>query len=388
MFIHWGAYSVAARGEWVMNRERIPLAEYRDKYVRNFTAERYDPATWVELAKAAGMKYIVLTTRHHDGFALWDTKTSDFNAARLGPKRDLLRPFVEAVRAGGLKVCLYYSGADWNHPDYGEAYARDWPERWHNESARKRFVAYNLAQVEELLTNYGHIDVLWYDGCIPQPLDGEALNRRAYELQPHILLNERMGEPCDFRCSEQSLREHAGPWESCMTLNRNWGYHAGDEDWKPSREVIHMLVTAASRGGNLCLNVGPRADGTIPEPSERILREAGDWLRRNNEFLPNSDRSPFLWNNSSLVSTKGNRIYLHLFHSPGAEFCWAEPANRVLRASLLDGGAELPFTQTGPRVIIRNLPVPLPDPIATTIVLEVEGAPAPATKAGPFWIFA
>ena len=245
LFIHWGAYSTAARGEWVMNRERIPLEEYTKKYVDPFTAANYDPRQWARVAKDAGMKYMVLTTRHHDGFALWDTKTRDFNAARLGPKRDLVRPFVEAARAEGLKTGSYYSVADWTHPDYPGPFFRDWPREFKDEVSRQRFIKYYRAQLEELFTQYGPIDILWYDGCIPGPLDGAETNARIKKLQPHVLINERNGEPFDFRCSEQSLKAKEGAWEACMTLNENWGWHAGDSNWKSASDMIRMLVTTA-----------------------------------------------------------------------------------------------------------------------------------------------
>ncbi|HAU36168.1 MAG TPA: alpha-L-fucosidase [Phycisphaerales bacterium] len=386
MFIHWGAYAVAARGEWVLNRELIPQDEYVRKYVRNFKAERYDPGSWARLAKSAGMKYVVLTTRHHDGFCLWDSKVSDYNAARLGPGRDLLRPFVEAVHAEGLKVGFYYSVADWHHPDYPDAYARDWPTGWPEEAARKRFVDYYIAQLEELLTQYGKVDILWYDGCIPQPTDGRRANELARTLQPHILINERNGEPFDFRVSEQSLTAKEGAWEANLTLNDNWGYHAGDHHWKTAQDVIRMLTTTARSGGNLMLNVGPRADGTIPEDSVRILTEAGQWLARNREFLPNSTRSPFSWNNCSTLTTRGNTVYVHLFASPGKEYYLAEIANRVLSARFLDGGQPVPFEQKGDRLFLRGLPCPLKDPIATTLALELDGPPRPIRTQKTFWI--
>ncbi|HOF41943.1 MAG TPA: alpha-L-fucosidase [Candidatus Hydrogenedentes bacterium] len=386
MFIHWGAYAVAARGEWVLNRELVSQDEYVQKYVRNFKAERYDPGSWARLAKSAGMKYVVLTTRHHDGFCLWDSKVSDYNAARLGPGRDLLRPFVEAVRAEGLKVGFYYSVADWHHPDYPGAYARDWPTDWPDEAARKRFVDYYIAQLEELLTQYGKVDILWYDGCIPQPTDGRRANELARKLQPHILISERNGEPFDFRVSEQSLTAKEGAWEANLTLNDNWGYHAGDHHWKTAQDVIRMLTTTARSGGNLMLNVGPRADGTIPEDSARILTEAGQWLARNREFLPNSTRSPFSWNNCSTLTTRGNVAYVHLFASPGKEYCLAEIANRVLSARFLDGGQPVPFEQKGDRLFLRGLPCPLKDPIATTLALELDGPPRPVRAQKTFWI--
>lgn len=388
MFIHWGAYSVAGRGEWVMNRERIPLDEYTRLYVDRFRAECFHPEEWVALAKDAGMKYMVLTTRHHDGFALWDTQTRDFNSLRLGPKRDLVREFVEAVRRGGLRVGLYYSVADWTHPDYPQAFARDWPTGWPDEARRRRFVQYYQAQLEELLTRYGKIDLLWYDGCVPQPLDGGDINRQVYQWQPDILINDRNGEPLDIRISEQAIKPApAGTaWEACLTLNDNWGYHAGDSHWKSPGDVVRMLTQTAKGAGNLLLNIGPRGDGTIPEESARILRSVGDWLRRNGEFLPNSDRSPFAWNNSAAVTTKGHTVYLHFTASPGASFCFAEIKNRVRHVRLVDGNRPLAFRQDGDRLWLDGLPVPLLDPIATTVAIDVEGPPETLTAQTTFWI--
>lgn len=385
MFVHWGPYAAAGRGEWVMNRERIAPDEYLQACVQNFTAERYDPRRWVELARAAGMKYVILTSRHHDGFCLWDSDTTDYNAVKHGPGRDLVGPFIDAARDGGLRVGLYYSVADWRHPDYPTAYARDWPKQWHDEGARRRFVQYYQAQLEELLTRYGPIDILWYDGCIPGPLDGGRVNRRVKELQPDILINERNGEPFDYRVAEQTINPKDGPWEACMTLNDNWGYHAGDHNWKTPRDVIRMLVSTAAAGGNLLLNVGPRADGTIPEPSVQVLTEAGQWLARNREFLPCSDRSPFSWNHCGVLTTKGDCVYVHLFHSPGRQFRLAEIANRVLRARRLDDGREVPFEQRDRYLLLKDLPCPL-DGIATSIALDCDGPPEPVTPRGTFWI--
>ena len=378
MFIHYGPYSVGARGEWIANREHIPKEEYAEKYVRNFHAEHYDPAAWASLAAESGMKYVVLTTRHHDGFCLWDTRTTDFNAVNLGPKRDLVRPFVEAVRKAGLKVGFYFSVVDWYHPDYPGAFWSDWPKAWPSEEQRKRFVRYYQSQVEELMTQYGKIDMLWYDGGHPEPIDGAAVNARVRELQPGILINNRNGDPgCDFQCCEQAI--HPSPpgvsWEACMTLNDNWGYHAGDQNWKQPGHVIRLLTETAAGAGNLLLNVGPQADGTIPKASVEIIRAAGDWLKRNGEFLPNSSRSPFAWNNWGKITTKENRMYLHILDSPGTELCVPDIKNRVLSARYMESGKPMPFIQQEDRLFLKELPVPLPDPIATTLVLEVEGTP-------------
>lgn len=390
MFIHWGAYSVAARGEWVANRERLPQEEYTRLYADHFRAGRYDPAEWAELAKEAGMRYAVLTTRHHDGFALWPTETSEFHAGNIGPKRDLVGPFVEAFRRAGLRVGFYYSPAHWFHPDYPGACFRDWPgvNDWRDDEARRRFIAFYRAQLVELMTGYGKIDYLWFDGCIPDNLQSRAVNEEMLRLQPDMLINERNGEPSHVHICEQAIRpgKPGKLWEACMTLNDNWGHHAGDTNWKSPRHVIQMLTETASKAGNLLLNVGPKADGTIPEESANILREAGGWLRRNGESIYDSSRSPFTWNNWGRVTTRGNNVYLHIWNSTGPELCFAELKNRVLSARLLDGGDSIAFEQNHDRLYLRGLPVPPRDPLATTIVLEVEGAPEPLTEQTSFWI--
>jgi len=391
LFIHWGAYSVGARDEWFRNRERIPQDEYVRLYAENFCAENYDPAAWAALAKEAGMGYVVLTTRHHDGFALWPTKQGEFHAGNLGPKRDLVGPFVEAVRAAGLKVGLYYSPADWSHPDYPGPFFRDWPSEkdWASPEARERFIAYYRAQLVELMSNYGKIDYLWFDGCIPDDLQRQDVNEELLRLQPHLLINERNGPPSHVKVSEQAIKapkDKNALWEACMTLNDNWGWHAGDSRWKSAGEIVRMLCETAKDGGNLLLNVGPRPDGTIPAESVAMLREAGDWLRRNREAISNSGRNPFPWNNWGRTLVKGNRVYLAIRNGTGAELCWSELKNRVLSARWLDGGAPIAFEQKGERLFLRGLPAPLPDRLANVIVLEVEGTPEPVTRQTTFWI--
>lgn len=390
LFIHWGAYSVAARGEWARNRERIPQDEYTRLYAENFRAENYDPHQWAKLALEWGVRYVVLTTRHHDGFALWPTKTDDFHVGNFGPKRDLVGPFVEAMRSAGLKVGLYYSPADWHHPDYPGAFFRDWPNEndWASPEARERFIAYYRAQLIELMTDYGRIDYLWFDGCIPDDLQRREVNEELLRLQPHLLINERNGPPSHIKNTEQAILAPKKDcrWEACMTLNENWAWHAGDTQWKSSRQIIQMLCETANGGGNLLLNVGPKSDGTIPQESVDILSEAGAWLRRNEASIRSAERSPFSWNNWGRVTGKGSRIYLHIRHSTGTELCWAELKNKVLSARWLDGGQPVKFEQIGERLFLRDLPVPLPDPITSTIELEVEGTPAVLTEQTSFWI--
>lgn len=389
MFIHWGAYAVAGRGEWVANRERLSLEEYTRLYAERFTAQAYDPEAWAALARDAGMGYVVLTTRHHDGFALWPTETSDFHAGRIGPKRDLIAPFVKAVRAAGLKVGFYFSPADWFHPDYPGPHFRDWPSEsdWASPEARERFISYYRAQLRELLTQYGKIDYLWYDGCIPDDLQSPEVNRELLRLQPHLLINERNGSPSHVKISEQVIRpgDTGQLWEACLTLNNSWGWHGGDTCWKSAADAVHLLIETAGKAGNLLLNVGPCADGIIPEDSARILQDAGDWLRRNGESIYGSSRSPFTWQQWGAVTTRDNLVYLHVWRHPGQDLRFAEMRNRVLSARFLDGGAPISFTQEGNLVLLSGLPDTL-DPISTTIVLEVAGEPEAITSQTSHWI--
>jgi alpha-L-fucosidase len=257
---------------------------------------------------------------------------------------------------------------------------------WAGEEARQRFVAFYREQLRELMTGYGPIDILWYDGCIPAPFDGEETNAMVRALQPEILINERNGEPFDFRNCEQTVNPKPGPWEACMTLNSNWGWHAGDTHWKTPGDVIELLINCASKGGNLLLNVGPMADGTLPPESTAILGEVGSWLTRNRESLPDSERHGFAWNNSCQVTVRGKRIYLHFHNQPGPEFCWAETNTTVLAARFLATGNPIAFAQDGTRLTLKNLPVPLPDSPVTTIVLDTDDPPVPATEQTTFWI--
>lgn len=299
------------------------------------------------------------------------------------------------MRAAGLKVGFYLSAADWYHPDYPDPFARDWPLSWPDEAARQRFVAHLRAQLEELLTNYGPVDVLWWDGCEPKPMDGAELNALARRLQPDILISERNGEPSDFDICEQAIKPGppGRPWEACLTLNDSWGFHAGDENWKTAGQVLALLTQTAAGGGNLLLNVGPHADGTIPEPSQRILREVGGWLARNSQSIRGSDRSPFTWTNWGRTTTRGRTVYLHVFHGTGAELCFAEIKNRVLTARFLGTGEPVAFEQRpaaadNGRLFLRGLPTPLPEApgLPTVIALELDGEPAALQAQTSFWI--
>ncbi|MEM2443621.1 MAG: alpha-L-fucosidase, partial [Candidatus Bathyarchaeia archaeon] len=340
MFIHWGLYAIPARGEWVMFFERIPKSEYA-KLARRFNPRRFDADEWVTLAKEAGMRYMVLTTRHHDGFCLWDSQVSDFTSVKATPaKRDFIAEYVEACRRAGMRIGFYYSLLDWRWPEYWDGPAKN-PEGW----ARLR--DYVHAQVRELMTNYGKIDILWYDGAWPYKAEdwqSERLNAMVRSLQPNIIINNRSGLPEDFETPEQHIRYHERPWESCMTIDESWwGYHAGDRHLKSTLEIVRLLVRCVAGNGNLLLNVGPRADGSIPEAYKRRLRAVGEWLKRNGESIYGAGAAPFRAAHLGHVTAKGNKVYVHVFYWPGkSEICIAGIKNRVTGARMLAADKTLP----------------------------------------------
>ena len=371
MFIHWGLYAIPARGEWVMYQEHIPHEEYAP-LASQFNPKRYDPDAWVRLAKEAGMRYMVLTSRHHDGFSLFDSAFSDFTAPKTAAGRDLLREYVEACHRGGMPVGFYYSLLDWRYPAYFRGPKKD-PEGW------ATLVDYMHAQVRELCTNYGKLDILWYDGGWPYTAEdwrSEALNAMVRQLQPGIIINNRAQLPADFDTPEQHVVASAPgrPWEACMTLNGSWGYNEADTDWKTPKQVIETLVRCASGGGNLLLNIGPKADGTVPPESERILRQVGDWLKTNGASIYGTDRSPF-FTSTGMTTLKGNTVFVHVLRWPGRQLTIPRILNQVRSVHMLHNGESVVFEQRGDRVILDKLPARAPDALDTVIVLELEGAP-------------
>ena len=380
MFIHWGLYAIPARGEWVMFFERIPKTEYA-KLARRFNPKRFDADEWVALAKEAGMRYMVLTTRHHDGFCLWDSQVSDFTSVKAAAaKRDFIAEYVEACRKAGMRIGFYYSLLDWRWPEYWDGPSKN-PKGWN------KFREYVHAQVRELMTNYGKIDILWYDGAWPYTAEdwqSKHLNEMVRDLQPDIIMNNRSGLPEDFETPEQHIQYFDRPWESCMTISEAWwGYHAGDKHLKSPLEIIRLLVRCVAGNGNLLLNVGPRADGSIPEAYARRLRVVGEWLKRNGESIYGAGAAPFKAAHLGQITVKGNKAYVHVFYWPGKEMCVAGIGNRVLRAYMLATGESLSFKQKEDRLFVYGLPRRPPDPIDTVIALELEGEP----KAAPpsFW---
>ncbi len=376
MFIHWGLYSVIGRHEWVMEREAIPVREY-ELIARQFKPKPNAAREWAKLAKAAGQKYMVMTTKHHEGFCLFDSKLTNYCAPKQGPGRDLVAEFVEAARAEGITPGFYYSLMDWHHPD-GARCATD-------EAARRRFVDYIHGQIRELLTNYGKIGVLWYDVNWPLNWHGwesVKMNQMVFDLQPDIIVNDRNGLRGDFSTPEQRIVAETGgrAWESCMTLNDSWGYHANDDNWKSPKTVVRNLLTCAKDGGNYLLNIGPRGDGSIPEPTIDCLRAAGRWVNSHGPLVHDTDpgvkvtRSQF-----AQFTRKGNTLFVHSYYWPGSVLNLAGIPTKALSAKLYGSNVQLKIQQTDLQLKITGLPEKAPDPLISTVAIEFEAPPTQDT---------
>ena len=371
MFIHFGLYSQHARHEWAMETEAIPINEYTP-LAKTFNPTPGFARGWAKLAKAAGMKYMVMTTKHHEGFCNFDTKLTDYCATKQGPGRDLVREYVEAARAEGLHVGFYYSLMDWHHPD-GARCATD-------EAARKRFVEYTHGLLRELLTNYGKIDVLWYDVSWPLDAKGwesERMNKMVFDLQPDIIVNNRNQLIGDFSTPEQKIvaEENGRAWESCMTLNDSWGFQRADDNWKSSKTVIRNLITCVRDGGNYLLNIGPQPDGSIPEESIKVLTEVGQWMAVNGDTIYKSDMcQPRRCNYGSFTRT-GNTLYLHVHFWPGQDVAITGLMVKAKSARMLKTNQPVTFSQDPYRLHLTGLPMDAVDAPITTIAIECDGEP-------------
>ncbi len=387
LFLHWGLYAQLGRNEWAMNRERVPRAEYEA------LADTWHPKpgfarAWARLAKAAGAKYVVLTTKHHEGFCLWDTARRDFCARKRGPGRDLVAEFAEAVRAEGLKVGFYYSLMDWHHPDGARC--------WKDPAARRRFLDDTRAELEELMTGYGRVDILWYDYAWPlkgaEAWESVEMNARVRELQPHILINNRAWTEEDFGTPEEEIKaaDPGRAWEACMTFNGvSWGYMPCAVDWRGTRDVLAMLRQCAAGDGNLLLNVGPAPDGTISDYEADCLRTVGRWIARNAEAVyGRMDRTDGRFEKMPVGqwTSRGKTAYFWVFHWPGREIAIGGPRSTVKRATLLATGREVSFEQTRDRLVLTGLPKRSPDKLAGVTVLKLECASRPRQVLGPGYV--
>lgn len=376
MFIHWGLYSQLGRHEWVMNRERIPLAEY-EKLADTWKPGPWPARNWAKLAKRAGQRYMVMTTKHHEGFCLFDSELTDYNAAKRGPGRDLVAEYVEACRAEGLKVGFYYSLMDWHHPD-GAMCAK-------NEKARRRFVDYIHGQIRELCTNYGKIDIMWYD--VSWPLDpigweSEKMNAMVYELQPDIIINNRNQLPGDFGTPEEHIVAEQRMWEACMTFNGSWGYGPIEPEYRTPRQILGMLRQVAAGGGNLLLNCGPAPDGIIPSPQPKILKQVGEWLGKYGESIYGAtDPMEQEWSFLGQFTRKGDTLYFHCNRWPGTDFSLGGLRCAIESAKIM-GGKKLKVKQEKDRVLLQGVPAEAPDSMVSVIELKFTGEPKQTLGAG------
>src|SRR5262245_55552693 len=395
MFIHWGVYSLLGRGEWVMNKEDIPISEY-EKLPSQFNPTQFNAHDWVKLAKDAGAKYITITSKHHDGFCLFDSKLTDYDVMSTPFKRDIMKELSEACRKAGIKMCWYHSIMDWHHPDYLPR--REWETRPAAGADFDRYVAHLRGQVEELLTGYGDIGVMWFDGEWESTWThayGKELYALCRRLQPNVIVNNRVDtgrsgmaglsagsdRAGDFGTPEQEIPKTGMPgvdWETCMTMNDHWGYNSHDDRWKSSTELIRMLVDIASKGGNFLLNVGPTAEGLLPPPAVERLDAMGRWLDVNGESIYGTAANPGLelaWGRCTMRETgSGTRLFLHVFEWPkNGTLVVPGLGNAIERAWLLAS----PKGSLEPRRRDSDLdiavPAVAPDATCTVVVLDVRG---------------
>jgi alpha-L-fucosidase len=393
MFIHFGLYAIPGRGEWVQWDEQIPAEEYA-KLADQFNPTNFDADVWAETAKAAGMKYMVLTSRHHDGFCLFDDSTNTFTSVKTAAHRDFVAEYVKAVRQAGLHVGLYYSPLDWRFPGF---FFPDL-QRKSAEAMREQY----HRQVKELLSNYGPIDVLWFDGGETDWLNfsgdwlpgakwqkrsaGEHYHGRfswrhdevyakLRRLQPQVIINDRADMPEDFHSREGDGApggfDDQQPWELCTTLAGTWGYEPNKSP-KPLKDCIQLLAKVAGRDGNLLLNVGPRPDGQIDPPQVQRLQEIGKWLGKYGESIYATRGGPFLPGDYGVSTHHGNMIYLHILKWPGDKIVLPAISAKIVRLSVLTGG-EASFTQTG-RGIEISMPLACRSEIDTVIALQLDSS--------------
>jgi len=368
MFIHWGLYALPARHEWVKNRERMTDEEYQ-QYFDRFDPDLYDPKEWARMAKQAGMKYVVLTTKHHEGFCLWDSKYTDYKCTNTPYGKDLLKPFVEAFRAEGIRIGFYHSLIDWHHPDYPVDRVhpmRDNQEFREREKGRdvRKYAEYLHNQVRELLTEFGTIDYLFPDFSFPgedgkgrEDWQSEKLIRMIRRLQPGIIVNDRLDlldKPYgwDFRTPEQFLpREWVKmdgkevPWETCQTFSGSWGYYRDETTWKSPRQLIEMLIEVVSKGGNLLLNVGPTARGTFDQRAKDRLAAIGAWMDVNGRSIYGCTRAPeeFKTPENCLLTynEKTRRLYVHVLEWPMGVLHLDGFQGKIAYAQLLNDASEI-----------------------------------------------
>ncbi len=376
LFIHWGLYALPARHEWVKQRERIRDEDYQ-RYFDHFDPDLYDPAAWARLAKAAGMRYVVVTTKHHEGFCLWDSRLTDYKAPNTPAGRDLLRPLVDAFRAEGLRIGFYYSLIDWHHPDFpvdGLHPQRDDEEYKAANAGRDiaRYRAYLHGQVRELLTGYGPVDIIWLDFSYPDRVwggkgradwDSTGLVAMIRELAPQIIVNDRLDLPesADVRTPEQyqprewlTVDGRRVVWEACQTLTGSWGYDRDNLDWKSPELLVRLLVDSVAKGGNLLLNVGPNARGEFEPRARETLAAIGEWTRLHGRAIYGCTASDLAPPPDCRFTRRGDRLYLHLFAWPFRHVHLDGLAGKVAYAQLLNDASEIKLREIDPDQPAQN----------------------------------
>jgi len=391
LFIHFGPYAIFERGEQVLMREAMDHHAYADAACQ-WNPQHVDAAQWARVARAAGFKYAVFTTRHHDGYCMWDTATTDYSSARQAAGRDFVREYVDAFRAAGLRIGLYYSLGDWRIPAMFEGPERD-PAGW------GRFVQYCHAQVHELLSNYGKIDQLWFDGAWPRSSDdwrSRELIATIRKLQPDILVNNRAGSSTkkpnadgghgagesedlgDFGTPEHHITAEDRLWESCQVSTwRLWGW-ARHERFRPADVLLDMLCECAKKGGNLLLNVGPDAQGNLPATFVSHAAEIGQWLNVHGEAIYGTTAAAPHLESVLLghVTQRDNDLYLILrFYPPYGELVIPGLATTIKNAVLLTTGQSLEAQQTPRRWLLRGLPTQPPCSLFPVVKITLAGPP-------------
>ncbi len=383
LFVHWGPFSVQgndphASFDYFAMKEDAKLREEFRKYADQFNPRSFDAKAWVEAATSAGMKYMVFTSKHHDGYCMFDSALTDFDTMEGAPRQDYVRALTEAARAGGIKIGFYYSMLDWRHPEYAA-------------NIDKFVKEYLFGQVKELCTNYGPIDCVWFDGEWDYPASvwrAPELVDMIRVLQPNALINDRLGKGergvtplADFYTREQPDEmnttmpfEHEKPysWEACMTIGEYWQYSINDRTFKSGPELVRILVDVVSRGGNLLLNVGPSPDGEIPPHLVERLHYVGAWLRVNGESIYGTTRGPFKALPAGKCTAKGHRLYIHLETPPGKSVQLPGLQNTLQKVWILKSGVELPFDNVSKSI---TLPDVFPDEAVTTMVVELDSKP-------------
>ncbi|BAY29759.1 glycoside hydrolase family alpha-L-fucosidase [Nostoc carneum NIES-2107] len=363
MFIHWGHSSQqGCELSWPLAGgvfslpfcKDMPVEKYHST-ANTFNPQEYNPQEWADLAKSLGMQYAILTAKHHDGFALFHTQQSDFSIASTPYKKDIVREFIAAMRSVGLRIGLYFSLSDWHHPDYPAWREVDKPYRFDQlpqptPQQWERYIQFLFNQIRELLTNYGQIDIIWFDGSwerTPEQWQAQKLANMIRDLQPNILINDRLPNCGDFETPEQFIppQPPAHPWETCLNINESWGYNRDDRNFKSSRQLIHTICEVAGKGGNLLLNVSPMGDGNIPPEQLERLKDIADWMSSHDESI--LDTTPGLepWQFYGPSTRKDNRIYLHLLMKPYETISVRGiPIKRVKSVFVLADGTALTYT--------------------------------------------